>query len=122
MLCGPFRSRYTEKNNTPRAQASGKQHGASAVPALTCSPGLHLIHSTPRCRAPRRQLVTAVWAMGALQIGSLVTERLWDSIERQVLKQASALESAMGLSQREDEAPHAIACGSALNSKCSEGW
>ena len=43
--------------------------------------------------------MTAVWAMGALQIGSLVTERLWDSIEQQVLKQASALERAMVLSQ-----------------------
>lgn len=34
--------------------------------------------------------MTAVWAMGALQIGSLVTERLWDSIEAQVQAQASA--------------------------------
>lgn len=40
--------------------------------------------------ATNRQLVTAVWAMGALQIGSLVTERLWESVDAAVRQQADS--------------------------------
>lgn len=37
---------------------------------------------------PRRQLVTTVWSMGALQIGPLLTDRLWAAIEGALLTQA----------------------------------
>lgn len=47
-----------------------------------------------------RQLVTAVWAMGALQLGGLVTDRLWNAIEAAVLQQVGgwAGECGCGLS------------------------
>lgn len=39
------------------------------------------------CPLWRRQLVTVVWSLGALQITPLITESLWDDIERQLLQQ-----------------------------------
>ncbi|KAL4433985.1 hypothetical protein ABPG75_000426 [Micractinium tetrahymenae] len=39
-------------------------------------------------KTTNRQLVTTVWSMGALQIGPLLTERLWASVEQALQRQA----------------------------------
>lgn len=39
-------------------------------------------------KTSNRQLVTTVWSMGALQIGPLLTDRMWASIEAALLRQA----------------------------------
>ena len=57
----------------------------------------HLLHPLPPhprplppLRPPRRQLVTVAWAMGALKLGSLITERLWGAMEAALLSQEAS--------------------------------